>query len=212
MQAPPSRLAPPFAIVLAFEAGLGLAAIALAWAVGMPLAMGEREPIVAAALGLAAALPMIGCLVVVDCLSLAWLDPLKRLVRRWVLPLFREYQWWQLLLVSLAAGWGEELLFRGVLQPWVARFTDSRVAGVMIVALLFGAVHALSRSYLIAATGMGIYFGWLAIACQSLIAPIVTHAIYDFAALVYLLATDRRAGSDNAANATQFDNSQSSLK
>ena len=32
----------------------------------------------------------------------------------------------------------------------------------------------------------GVYFGWLAVAADDLLAPIIAHAVYDFAALAYL--------------------------
>lgn len=181
---PPPRLS--FAATLAFELSLGGLAWLLAWLLGMPL--GLDQPAVARPLaeGMAAATPLAAALVVIDRLALPGFAALKQLVRRFVVPLFQGFALWQLLLVSLAAGWGEELLFRGVLQPWLARWTGSLALGVLLASLLFGAVHALSRSYFVLTVVMGGYFGGLAIASASLWSPIAAHAAYDFFALVYL--------------------------
>lgn len=197
MQKPLSAPRPSFGQVFLFEASLGLLALVLAPLLNTPLATGE-ESLAPLTLGIAAALPLVAGLILADRLSLGPLKPLQRLVRRWVLPLFRDYQVWQLLLVSLAAGIGEELLFRGLLQPWLARLTNSPVAGLAIASLLFGAAHALSKSYFVLASGIGFYFGWLATASHSLLAPIAAHATYDFAALVYLLWTHAELADDNA--------------
>ena len=45
-------------------------------------------------------------------------------------------------------------------------------------------------SFLLAAL-IGVYFGWLLIESGNLFVPVVAHAAYDFAALVYLLRRGR---------------------
>jgi membrane protease YdiL (CAAX protease family) len=77
------------------------------------------------------------------------------------------------------------LLFRGALQPLASRWLGD-LAGVAIVSVLFGALHAASRMYFFLAVIVGLYFGWLAWWFDDLVAPIVTHAVYDFVALAVI--------------------------
>jgi membrane protease YdiL (CAAX protease family) len=92
----------------------------------------------------------------------------------------------QLLVISVIAGVSEEALFRGAIQGSLA----DRVGAVLAVVLasgLFGAVHLLSWTYGIIAAFIGAYFGLLWIWTASLLTPMITHAVYDFVALVYFL-------------------------
>jgi len=80
----------------------------------------------------------------------------------------------QMVLIAAAAGFGEEILFRGALQPHL---------GIFITSLLFGLLHPFTLTYAILVVLMGAYLGWLAEHGQGLLAPIVTHAVYNFIAL-----------------------------
>ncbi|MEZ6058415.1 MAG: CPBP family intramembrane glutamic endopeptidase [Planctomycetaceae bacterium] len=95
--------------------------------------------------------------------------------------------------VALLAGLSEELMFRGVLEFWMAQW--SFWGAVVVVSLLFGAVHALSWRYFTFATFIGAYFSWLSTGFfissplfpePNLLRPIVTHAVYDFVALLLI--------------------------
>lgn len=80
-----------------------------------------------------------------------------------------------LLILSLSAGFSEELLFRGVLQvKW----------GLWAASLLFGAAHFLTPLYFILATAIGLYLGYVYEVTQCLIVPILLHALYDFFVLL----------------------------
>ncbi len=92
-------------------------------------------------------------------------------------PLFAESKLFDLLLISLCAGFCEELLFRGVLQV---------KCGIFIASIIFGLVHFITPLYFISATVIGFYLGYLFIIYKSLIVPIQMHFIYDFILLVYL--------------------------
>ncbi len=84
------------------------------------------------------------------------------------------------------AGICEEALFRGAIQGSLAE----HIGGVLALVLatgLFGAVHLITWTYAIIATFIGAYLGLLWICTGNLLAPMVTHAAYDFAALVYFL-------------------------
>ena len=115
------------------------------------------------------------------------LKPLGQLVERLLVPMFRPCTLVDLVLISAAAGVGEELLFRGVLQTGIAQWTGSVGLAVGMAAVVFGLAHPISITYAVLAAAIGVYLGWLLVATGNLLVPIVTHAAYDFLALVYLL-------------------------
>jgi membrane protease YdiL (CAAX protease family) len=86
--------------------------------------------------------------------------------------------------LGLAAGIGEEMLFRGVLQYELAtRFGE--FASVAVTSIIFGALHAVTPLYALLASLASVYFGWLYTSSGNLAVPIATHALYDIAALLY---------------------------
>jgi uncharacterized protein len=91
-----------------------------------------------------------------------------------------------LALISIAAGVGEELLFRGVIQGAAMR-SMGLAPGIAVASVLFGLAHPITPAYTVLAAVMGAYLGLLWVATDNLLAAIVTHALYDFMALVYLL-------------------------
>ncbi len=128
--------------------------------------------------GLLATLPLLIFLV-----ALTW-GPLKNL------PMFKEIhdkldngfghtlarlEIWQIILISLAAGIGEEILFRGVLQPRIT---------IWATAIIFGLLHSITLTYTIIAALLGYYLGWVyEITGKNIGVPIFAHALYDAIAL-----------------------------
>ncbi len=82
-----------------------------------------------------------------------------------------------IVLMSTAAGFAEELFFRGLLQSHL---------GVIGAAIIFGLLHALTPAYFVMATAIGLYFGYLYEATGNLLIPMVSHAAYDIFALTLL--------------------------
>jgi len=89
------------------------------------------------------------------------------------------------LALGAAAGLGEEMLFRGVLQFELGARTGSEILAVAITSIVFGALHAVTPLYAGLAALASVYFGWLYLATGNLVVPIITHAFYDWAALLY---------------------------
>ncbi len=86
--------------------------------------------------------------------------------------------------LGVAAGLGEEMLFRGVFQyALVERL--GKVAAVGLSSVVFGLLHAVTPMYAFLATLASVYFGYLYIDTGNLAVPIVTHAVYDVGALFY---------------------------
>eukprot|EP00531_Pseudo-nitzschia_arenysensis_P019372 CAMPEP_0116124852 /NCGR_PEP_ID=MMETSP0329-20121206/5503_1 /TAXON_ID=697910 /ORGANISM="Pseudo-nitzschia arenysensis, Strain B593" /LENGTH=314 /DNA_ID=CAMNT_0003618863 /DNA_START=123 /DNA_END=1067 /DNA_ORIENTATION=+ len=89
------------------------------------------------------------------------------------------------LALGAAAGIGEEMLFRGVMQFELGARFGSDVVAVALTSIVFGALHAVTPLYAGLAALASVYFGWLYLATGNLVIPIVTHAFYDWAALLY---------------------------
>ena len=170
---------------LGFELGLGWIGLMIAWLAGLHLGPLVRPTWPGLLQGLAATFPMLGLLVMLSQSGWRPLVELRHQVQHLLGALFRHRTLGELALVSIAAGVGEELLFRGVLQTLVQQWTDPTVA-LLSVGLLFGLAHAMSPTYFVLASLAGIYLGWLAIACGSLVPPMLAHGLYDFIALWYL--------------------------
>ena len=117
-----------------------------------------------------------------------------------VAPIFRGIGPAGLLLLALLAGLGEEALFRGMLQAWLAGMVTPWPA-VVLTGIVFGALHPVSTTYVLLAGLAGAYFGTLLVLTGNLLAPIVAHAGYDFVALL-VLARLKPAGGDVVVSQT----------
>jgi membrane protease YdiL (CAAX protease family) len=169
------------------EGGLALLAVVLAWLLGIPLAEHLRGAVAGLAQGLLATLPLAVGLLLLDRWPLGGFRHLKELMRDSILPLFRECSLEALLLISMAAGVGEELLFRGVAQLGIEQASGSTWLAVAVASVLFGLAHPITKTYALLAGLIGVYFGVLLVLTSNLLVPIVAHVAYDFIALVYLL-------------------------
>jgi hypothetical protein len=92
---------------------------------------------------------------------------------------------WQIVVISIAAGVGEEVLFRGVLQPRL---------GLVVSSLLFGLLHPLTPSYALITAGLSLYLGWLFERADNLFVPIIVHGLYDLLAFVIFRHELRKEG------------------
>ncbi|MCE5269280.1 MAG: CPBP family intramembrane metalloprotease [Planctomycetaceae bacterium] len=173
-----------------FEGGLAVLAIALGWLLGQPATAAFHLNLRDTVIGLVATLPPL----VAFCLCLKCpIQPLQevaRIVDELIVPLFRDCSILQLAIISALAGLGEEMLFRGVIQTAVAAEIGGPHGpwlGLLVAAMLFGLLHPMTPTYALLATLIGAYLGWLLIATGNLLVPVITHAVYDFLALLYFL-------------------------
>lgn len=107
---------------------------------------------------------------------------------------FREFlapmTYTELLLISFAAGIGEEFLFRGWLQQSLTGVSGGEttlfttLTGILAASLLFGMAHPLSRMYVVLASAMGILLGTLYFVTGNLLTAVVAHGVYDAIILV----------------------------
>jgi len=88
------------------------------------------------------------------------------------------------LALGAAAGLGEEMLFRGVLQAELSsRLGDGIALGLS--SIIFGALHAVTPLYAALASLASVFFGYLYVESQNLAVPIVCHGLYDVGALLW---------------------------
>jgi membrane protease YdiL (CAAX protease family) len=192
-------------IALAFEGSLGLAAILIGWLLGFSPFVGvggeggtAPAPVAAVGWGLVATGPLIAALLLIERVPLEPLRQLCEMAREIIRSMFAGASALQLVAVAIAAGIGEELLFRGLVQAYLSRLIGGwlGVAIALVVAsVLFGICHWLNTTYAVLAMLAGAYFGLLLAASGSIWTPVVAHAAYDFVALVYLVRPQRLVGS-----------------
>ena len=181
---------------IAFEAGLVVLATVLGWLMGRwPLpgvslaADSWHEQWSALGWGTLAAVPLILGLLLLDRFPCGLWGELQQTVERRLLPWIRHWSVLDMALISLAAGFGEEMLFRGLLQVGLADGlpgTGGVVFALVAASVVFGICHWITNSYALLAGVMGLYLGVLLLITENLLAPIATHAVYDFVALLYL--------------------------
>lgn len=172
-----------FALAYAFL-GVACVAVAMVWRSGSVLAhpsplirlAAPASHVYSVAIGLA-----VGALIVVATrMSVTRFEWARRLHRE-LRPIARTISFTGIVVLALLSGLGEELLFRGLLQPWI---------GLVPQAVLFGFLHQVrgpSRWVWMAwATMVGLMLGAIFQISGSLVGPIAGHALVNALNLGYL--------------------------
>jgi len=183
--------------IVAFETTLAILALAVSGILGHCPAHGifpsqtDGVPwIPAIVCGSAAALPMVCMALLIEQLPCSAFCKLRHCIYTFVMPIFAGMTILQLATVSLAAGVGEELLFRGLLQSGISQAIGHPAGpwlGLTIAAIAFGVAHWITPLYATLATLVGVYLGGLLWWTDNILAPVAAHAVYDFLILVYLV-------------------------
>jgi membrane protease YdiL (CAAX protease family) len=174
-------------LAIAVEGGLVVLAVLLGWLLDKRPFDQFRWDILDALYGLAATLPMLLLFFVMLRWPIGPLRRIKQFSEEVIRPLLAPCTVIDLLGISVLAGLGEEMLFRGVVQGYFAVRIGPWPA-VAIASFLFGLLHAITATYVVLATLLGVYLGWVYMLCDNnLLAVTLPHAVYDFVALLYLL-------------------------
>lgn len=176
-------------IGLAIELAAGGAAYLAGWLIDWPPDATLRLSASAVLWGLLGTLPMLAVMFISLHLPTRFFRTLRREIDELLVPPFRASSIPQLALLSVAAGWGEELFFRGLIQGYVTSRWEGVVGlamGLFVANALFGCAHPISTVYVLMTTALGMYLSALWLAGNNLLIPMVTHAAYDFIVLVYL--------------------------
>jgi membrane protease YdiL (CAAX protease family) len=172
-------------MAVAFEGGLVVSGLAIGWLMSPPAWELAHWSVKAVLLGTLWALPLLVALVFLRQMRAGVVGRLNRTVDELLVPLFSELGLWQFALISLLAGVGEELLFRGILQRLLSG-PLGEIWAVALTSVVFGLAHLITPLYGVLAALVSVYLGWLFVRNENLTVPIVTHAMYDFVALAYL--------------------------
>jgi membrane protease YdiL (CAAX protease family) len=204
-QSPPPDV---YSMAVILEGGMAVAAGVIGWWIGVPpLATLARETadwtdhLSAIGWGAAATIPLLIGMLLTDRFPVGPLRELRKTVDDLVAPLFATLSIFQLAMVSLLAGVGEEMLFRGLLQSALIEWTEGPGGiwlGLAGASLAFGLCHYLSTTYFLVTTLIGVYLGALFVWTDNLLAPITAHALYDFVALIYLVRYHGPAPQDES--------------
>jgi uncharacterized protein len=196
---PPTRTSETddsFAWAVMAELSLGLAAIMLGWWIGpnarehIPQWWDGAGIFRAVVWGLVAGVGLVGMMQLLGALPFRGIRRLHRVVDARLQAILMPMSTLQMVVLSLTAGIGEELLFRGWLQRLLIGPMDGEwvvwraTAGVTVAGVLFGLAHPFSRTYIVLASIMGMMLGGLYLFTQNLLAPILAHAVYDAIVLI----------------------------
>jgi membrane protease YdiL (CAAX protease family) len=178
-------------LALLAEGGLAALALGLGWLIGSPPWQSLHWDLQDILLGVAATLPLL----LIFLLCVRWpvgpLAQIKAFAEEVIKPWFSSCTLFDLAVIALLAGFGEELLFRGVLQDAFSRWLNPWLA-LALASVLFGLLHLITPTYAMLAGLMGGYLGWLYVRTGNLLVAIIAHALYDFFALTYFVKN--RAG------------------
>lgn len=176
-------------LAVAFEGGMGVLACLLGWLLGFPpwhyLHWHTQDLL----WSVAVTAPLLVFFHVAHRWPVGPLRGIKDLMEQVIAPLFRQCSVLELAFISLLAGVGEEMLFRGFLQPMLSYWLGAW-AGLILASLVFGLVHPFSMTYVVIASLAGFYFGATLWLTDNLLVAILAHAVYDFWALLVLVRTE----------------------
>jgi CAAX protease family protein len=109
-------------------------------------------------------------------------------------PIARGLVLWQIMLIAFFSSLGEELVFRGLLQPWL---------GLLPTAVVFGLCHQMPGParwvWVCWAMAVGLVFGAIFYATGSLVGPLAAHAVINAVNLTFLRDHDPLAGAQVGA-------------
>jgi len=100
--------------------------------------------------------------------------------------LFRNFTWPQIVVISILAGIGEELLIRAVLQTFLVS-SIGPIWGIIGASLIFGLLHYMTKTYVLLTFILGLLFGLAFYFTGSIMLVMLGHAVYDFAAFAIIV-------------------------
>ncbi len=172
--------------IVFFEGGLAPLSLLLGYWLGhRPLAQFTWS-YVDALRGAVAPIPLVLIFMCILRWPIGRLRQIKTFCEQEFVPLLAGSSWSDMALIALSAGVGEEMLFRGVLQSSLGSWLGLGW-GLCAASVLFGLLHPISVPYIFLMTGVGFFLGGTFLLSGNLLTVMVTHAVYDFALMVYLL-------------------------
>jgi membrane protease YdiL (CAAX protease family) len=193
-------------LAILVEGGLIVLAMLLGWLLRQPPLEKLRWDSLDALYGLLATLPLLVLFLVLTRWPVGPLRRIKEFSDEVIRPLLAPCSLVDLVGISVLAGLGEEMVFRGVLQGVLSRWFTPWL-GIILASVLFGLLHAITVTYAVLAALMGAYLGWLFRATDNLLVVVLVHALYDLLVLLYLL---RGPGAEEALAALEQQENEAS--
>ena len=171
-----------------FESSLVIVALLLGWITGIDPFANLSFSEAALANGVLATLPLLVIFFAMQELPYPPIQKITQLLLETLGPCLYRRHWTDLLILASIAGFSEEVLFRGLLQPWLENSWDM-MTGLIASNLIFALVHAITPLYALLAMLIGLYLGiFLDYGGErNLLTPIIIHTVYDFAAFIIIL-------------------------
>lgn len=171
-----------------FEASLILLAMFLGWIAGINPFATIHFSETAVLVGMFGTMPLFILFQAMQYLHIEEIQKIRRMLMETLGPSLKNCNWADLMVLASIAGIAEEILFRGVLQPWLENHWGLNI-GLILSNLVFGAVHEVTPLYFFIATLVGIYLG-LSLGYggeRNLLIPIIIHSLYDFLAFMVII-------------------------
>ena len=191
-----------------FELAIGIVGLTLGWILGVDARayIGQVKDLtwqsvgIDLGIGVVASIPMTIAIALLMRVPHESITAIKRLSDAPTMKALLSLTRIELLTLSVCAGIGEELAFRGFLLPWITAIGGSSItsanpfavgdsfrtaapamlaAAVAFSSIAFGLLHPITKLYVLVAALMGVYFAALLILTDSLVVPIIAHAVYD---------------------------------
>ncbi|MCK4493549.1 MAG: CPBP family intramembrane metalloprotease [Methylococcales bacterium] len=137
--------------------------------------------------GVVGTLPLILLFFITERLPFESFKEIKKIMVETLGASLQRCHWTDLFVLAAITGISEEILFRGVLQPWLEQSLGMGI-GLIVSSLIFGLLHAITPLYGLLATlisyymGISLDFG----GSRNLFTPILIHTFYDFFAFMIL--------------------------
>jgi hypothetical protein len=194
MSVPSSTLRLPFLIqAFLFEGALAGVGFLLAFGTGIAPFAGASLSWRVALISGAATLPLLAVFLLCRRYPVGPLRPIQELLDTLLGPYLAACGVVDLLLLAAVVGISEEILFRGVAQPWLVGALGE-IGGLLAASLLFGLAHAITPTYAVLAGLAGLYLGICPrlLGGYNLYIPALSHGLYDLAAFLLIRADVRR--------------------
>jgi len=175
-----------------FEASLILVAMILGWFSGVNPFGNLHFSETAIAYGLLGTAPLFLMYLALQHIQVESVVKIRKLLLETLGPGLQPYHWTDLFILAAIAGISEEIVFRGVIQPWMES-SWGIMAALIGSNIVFGLAHALTPLYAVLAAFVGIYLG-LSLDFggeRNLLTPVIIHGLYDFLAFIALIRAYR---------------------
>ena len=180
-----------------FEGAVLVLAFLLGWVLSIdPVAHWTADP-GAVVWGLAGTIPLYALFVASERVPGGGLKQIRDLLLERLGPFLNACSTLDLIYLGLLAGVTEEVLFRGVLQPWFEA-DWGWLGGLVFSNLVFALAHWVTPLYGLLAGLTGAYLGWsLDISGErNLLVPVLIHGVYDVLAFMAVARSYRSRAGD----------------